>query len=228
VKHIRRYLPLLFAGAFALPFASAQSTFDIGIGFGAVQDSASSTGIDNFTLATCTLGSTSTCVSTPSLSGFMLGVGGNLMLWKHFGAGAEVSFQPAKQNYVSLPVAGTGLTSDEIQSRATFYDFNGIVVPVRSKKASLQFSGGIGGMNLRFYENQSASTALTGNQSFNQFFGSSNHFQIHGGAGVQIYVTDHMFIRPQFDVHWVHNLTQYGRNTPIEAKVWIGYSFGGQ
>lgn len=228
MKNIRRYLPLLLAGAFAVPFVHAQSTFDINVGFGAVQDSASKTGIDNFTLATCSLGSSSTCVSTPSLSGFMMGVGGNLMLWKHFGAGAEVSFQPAKQNYVSLPVSGTGLTSDEIQSRATFYDFNGIFAPIRQKKYEVELAGGFGGMNLRFYENQSASTALTGNQNFNQYFGSSNHFQLHGGVGVQVYLTDHFFVRPQFDVHYVTNLNQYGRSTPIEAKVWIGYSFGGQ
>ncbi len=228
MKLIPRYLSLAFAGVLSVSFASAQSTFDINMGFGAVSDSAAKTGIDNTTLGSCAQGSSTTCVSTPSLSGFMLGVGGNLMLWKHFGVGAEVSFEPSKQNYVSLPVAGTGLSSDVIQSRTTFYDFNGIVVPVRSKKASLQLSGGIGGMNLKFYENQSANTALTGTQSFNQYFGSSNHFQIHGGAGVQIYLTDHFFVRPQFDVHYVHNLSQFGRSTPIEAKVWIGYSFGGQ
>jgi hypothetical protein len=228
VKLIRRYLPLVFAGVVCIPFASAQSTFDINMGFGAVSDSAAKGGIDNTTLNGCTVGSSTTCVSTPSLSGFMLGIGGNLMLWKRFGVGAEVSFEPSKQNYVALPVAGTGLSSDEIQSRTTFYDFNGIFVPVRSKKAQLQLSGGIGGMNLKFYENQSASTALTGSQNYNQYFGSSNHFQVHGGAGVQIYLTDHFFIRPQFDVHYVHNLTQFGRSTPIEGKVWIGYSFGGQ
>ncbi len=228
MKVIRRYAPLVLAGAFCIPFASAQSTFDVNVGFGAVTDSKAKTGVDNTTLNGCTVGSSTTCISTPSLSGFMLSFGGNLMLWKRFGVGAEVSVEPSKQNYVALPVAGTGLSSDEIQSRTTFYDFNGIFVPVRSKKASLQLSGGVGGMNLKFYENQSASTALLGSQSYNQYFGSSNHFQVHGGAGVQIYLTDHFFIRPQFDVHYVHNLTQFGRSTPIEAKVWVGYSFGGQ
>jgi hypothetical protein len=233
VKHIRRYLPLVLAGAFTIPFASAQSTFDINIGFGAVQDSSASTGIDTNYLDTnylgsCSIGAFAGCSKTSNLSGFMMGVGGNLMLWKHFGVGAEVSFEPGKSDYVSLPVAGTGLSADEIQSRSTFYDFNGIFVPVRAKKASLQLAAGFGGMNLKFYENQSASTALTGNQNYNQYFGSSNHFQVHGGAGVQIYLTDHIFVRPQVDVHWVHNLSQFGRSTPIEAKVWLGYSFGGQ
>lgn len=223
-----RHLPLVFAGAFCISVASAQSTFDVNMGFGAISDSAASTGIDSTTLLNCPLGGSTTCVQTPSLSGFMLGFGGNLMLWKHFGAGAEVSLQPGKQDYLSLPTAGTGLTSDVIQSRMTFFDVNGIAVPVRTKKASLQFTGGIGVANLRFYENASSSNALTGSQNFSQFAGSSNHFDVHGGAGVQVYLTDHVFVRPQFDLHYVHNLSQFGRSTVLEGTVWIGYSFGGQ
>jgi hypothetical protein len=235
VKRICRYLPLLLASASCIPFAAAQSTFDFNIGFGAIQDKAATQGTDNTTLNNCTLGSGTNpvtgeaCVATPSLSGFMLGFGGNLMLWKHFGVGAEVSIQPGKQNYLALPVfAGTGLTSDEIQSRVTFYDFNGIVQPVKSKKAALDISGGIGGANIKFYENQSASTALLGTQSQSQFAGSSNHFQVHGGVGVQIYLTDHFFIRPQFDIHYVPNLTQWGNKVVTQEMVWVGYSFGGQ
>lgn len=223
-----RHLPLVLAGAFCIPFASAQSTFDVNMGFGALSDSKSTTGIDSTTLLNCPVGGSTTCVQTPGLSGFTMGFGGNLMLWKHFGAGAEVSFQPGKQDYLSLPTAGTGLTSDVIQSRMTFFDVNGIAVPVRTKKASLQFTGGIGVANLRFYENASSSNALTGSQNFSQFAGSSNHFDIHGGAGVQVYLTDHVFVRPQFDLHYVHNLSQFGRSTVLEGTVWVGYSFGGQ
>jgi hypothetical protein len=230
VKRICRYLPLLLASAACIPFAAAQSTFDINIGFGAVQDKAATIGTDNTTLNNCTLGSSTTCTATPSLSGFMLGFGGNLMLWKHFGVGVEYSTQPAKQNYLALPVfAGEGLTSDEIQSRATFYDFNGIYQPYKTKKMGIDLAGGVGGTNIKLYENQSASTSLLGNQSQSQFIGSHNHFQIHGGAGVQIYLTDKIFIRPEFDVHYVTNLTQqYGRKVVTQEMVWLGYSFGGQ
>lgn len=228
MKRIFRYLPLLVASASCVPFAAAQSTFDVSVGFGAVQDKAATVGLDNTTLNNCTLGSSTTCTSTPALSGFILGFNGNLMLWKHFGAGVEYVLQPGKQNYLALPVvAGQGLTSDEIQSRTTFYDFNGIVQPYKSKKASIDIAGGIGGANIKFYENQSASTSLLGNQSFNQFAGSSNHFQIHAGAGVQIYLTDKLFIRPQFDIHYVPNLNQWGSKIVTQEMVWIGYSFGG-
>jgi hypothetical protein len=237
VKLIRRYLPLVLAGAFCIPFASAQSTFDVNVGFGAVQDSAA-TGIDYTTNLLCASGSSTTCIPPNSLSGFMLGIGGNLMLWKHFGVGAEVSLQPAKQTYYTCPAAcvalingqsGGGISSFTEQSRTTFYDFNGIFVPVRSKKAQFQLSGGIGGANFKTYENfTAAATAITSSQSQSQYAGSLNNFQVHGGAGVQIYLTDHFFIRPQFDVHYVHNFTPFGRSTPIVAQVWVGYSFGGQ
>jgi hypothetical protein len=236
VKLIRRYVPLVLAGAFCIPFASAQSTFDVNVGFGAVTDSAAS-GIDYTTNLLCTSGSSTTCIPTKSLSGFMLGIGGNLMLWKHFGVGAEVSLQPAKTTYYECPASCVallnaqygGISSFTEQARTTFYDFNGIFVPVHSKKASLQLSGGIGGANFKTYQNfTAAATAITSSQSSSQYAGSLNKFQIHGGVGVQIYLTDHFFIRPQFDVHYVHDFTPYGRSTPIEAKVWVGYSFGGQ
>ncbi len=161
----------------------------------------------------------------------MLGFGGNLMLWKHFGVGAEVSIQPGQQNYLALPVfAGEGLTSDEIQSRTTFYDFNGIFQPVKSKKASLDFSGGIGGANhevlrgrIRQHRRCSATRA-----NVSQYFESANHFQVRGGVGVQFYLTDHIFLRPEFDVHYVNNLNQFGSKLVTQEMVWVGYSFGGQ
>jgi hypothetical protein len=231
VKRICRYLPLFVLPLLCLSLANAQSGVDVGVGFGGAFTSAASNGLDPNTLQTCTIGSNPTgagCASTPSLSAFMLGFGGDLMFWKHFGIGAEVNFQPNKQNYVNLNATAPslGLTSYSIQSRTTFYDFNGIYQPYKSKRAALKLSGGIGGANIKFYESGSSSNSLVGSQSFSQFFGSSNHFQVHGGAGVQIYLTEHVFIRPAFDVHYVHNLTQFGRNAVLEGTVWLGYTLG--
>jgi hypothetical protein len=57
--------------------------------------------------------------------------------------------------------------------------------------------------------------------------GSSNHFQVHAGVGVQIFLTEHVFIRPQFDFHYVPGLTdQFGSNMVPAAMVWLGYSIG--
>jgi hypothetical protein len=224
VKRICRYLPLFALPLLCLPLANAQSGVDIGIGFGGAFTSAAKNGLDG-NLNACTLGS-SGCIATPSLSAFMLGFSGDLMLWKHFGVGAEVNFQPTKHDFVTLDAASVGLSSYAIQSRTTFYDFNGIYQPVKTKRASLKLEGGIGGANIKFYQSGSQSTSLIGTQNFSQYFGSSNHFQIHGGAGVQIYLTEHVFLRPQFDVHYVHNLNQFGRNAVMEGTVWLGYTLG--
>jgi len=211
-----------------MQFANAQSGVDFGIGFGGAFAPAAKTGIDTNTLIGCTLGSVG-CAATPKLSEFMMGFNGDLMLWKHLGIGAEVNFAPAKQTYVSLQQQDVtqGVPSINLTDRVTLYDFNAILTPVTSKRAVLKLEGGIGGANIKFYESGTSTTAITGSQNFSQYFGSSNHFQVHGGVGVQIYIKEHLFIRPQFDIHYVHNLSQFGRNDIVRGSVWIGYTFGG-
>lgn len=226
MKHIGRYLPLFFLVLCCIQIAVAQSAFDLNVGFGAAQDKAASTGLDQNTLLNCTSGSS--CVKTPGLSAFMMGAGGDLMLWKHFGLGAQYTSQPARQKYAVLQPAAVSLGQPEIdlQSRVSFFDFNGIYQPISSKKASLQLGGGVGFANLKFYENVNGSNAVFGSFNQSQYAGSSNHFLVHGGIGVQIFVTDHIYIKPQFDIHYVHNFSQFGSNLVKAEMVWIGYSFG--
>jgi hypothetical protein len=228
VRRISLYLPLIFVLSCCVPLASAQSQFDLNIGFGAIHDSASSTQVDQ-ALQTCTANDAyPPCVSTPSLSGFVLGFGGDLMLKKKFGIGAEVAFQPGKETYVNLnaSAASEGLNSLSFQSRMTLYDVNGIYQPISTKKVQLKLMGGIGGANLKFYEAGSSSSVL-GNQSESQYAQSSNHLNVHGGVGVDVFITDHIFVRPEFDVHYVPNLNQnFGSNVVLQGMVWVGYSWG--
>ena len=72
----------------------------------------------------------------------------------------------------------------------------------------------------------SSTNAVIGSQNFSQYYASANHFNVHGGVGVQIYLTDHIFVRPEFDIHYVPNLTQFGSNVILEGMVWVGYSWG--
>jgi len=231
VKSICRYLPLLAVLLVSIPLVHAQAGFDIAVGFGAAQAKATGTGLEgdpnsqNF-FNTCTISTSATCANSKSLGGFFMGVQGALMLWKHFGVGAEVTIQPGKQDYVTFPQSTVNAGGFNLQSRATFYDFNGIIQPIRSKKAAFQLIGGFGGTNLKFYASGSTTDAVIGTQKFSQFYGSSNHFQLHGGAAVTIYVTEHMFVRPEFDLHYVHNFSQFGRNVVTQEMVWIGYTLG--
>ena len=209
MKRICRYLPLLFC----ISFANAQSAVDVNLGFGTAHAKASGSGIDQNTGLACTTGST--CLLSPSLGGFFLGFGGGVMVNKHFGFGAEAVLQPAKQDYAGL------------QARQTFYDVNAIYAPVNEKKVALRLEGGIGGAKTSFSITQSScvGTAVCSSQS--QPVGNSSHFQIHAGVGVQLFVTEHIFIRPQFDLRYIPNFTtQYGSNVVPAGMVWVGYSLG--
>jgi hypothetical protein len=203
------------------------------VGFGAVTDKASSTGIQsdptsNNYFGGCSAPGSGTCVPTSKLSGFSLGFGANLMLWKHFGVGLDAVMQPGKANYAQLPsYPVSGYPAITLKSRVTFYDINGIYQPVNTQKVTFQVIGGIGGANTKFYETASASGSPLGASNSSQYLQSANHFQVHAGAGVQIYLTDHVYIRPQFDMHFVPNFTeQFGSKVAMSGMIWLGYTFG--
>jgi len=211
-------LPVLLC---ALPAAQAQSAVDFNVGFGSAWDSSNGAGVDNLNSTTNALGpciphsSDPNCQATGTLGGFFLGFGGDIMFKEHFGAGAEVNFQPSRQNYGPL------------QSRETFFDFNGVYQPITKKRATLQIQGGIGTARTSFVVSQSACVGTAVCTTSTSPIGSSTHFQVHVGAGVQIALTDHIFLRPQIDLHYVPSLTdQYGRNAVPEATIWLGYRFG--
>jgi hypothetical protein len=226
VKKICRYLPILSLPLLCVPFASAQSSVDFMVGFGGAHDSASSSGLDNTDLSQCSpIGGTDasggTCQSTSALSGFFLGIGGDVMLYKHFGVGAEVSFQPAKSQLFNS-------TYGPVDFRQTFYDFNGIYAPVNTKRMTLQLQGGVGGARTGL---SISSSTCVGSACVTQAepVVNANHFQVHVGVGLSIFVTEHIFIRPQFDLHYVPNLTNqpgFGSNAVPEGTVWLGYNFG--
>jgi hypothetical protein len=220
---VRRYLFLFMLALVCATFANAQSGFDVGIGFGGSRAPAADTGID-VNLNACTNGSAG-CQKTPSLNSFMMGFRGELIAWGRFGIGAEYNFEPAKKDYVVFPAQNN--FSYALKSRVGFYDFNAIVVPVKTSRASLKLEGGIGGAQIKFYESGTSTSALVGTQRYTQYFGSSNHFQVHAGGGLQIYPTGgNWWIRPEVDVHYVRNLEQFGRNTVLRYSVWLGYTLG--
>ncbi len=227
MKRVFRFLSLPLLLLCCLQFANAQSLIDLNLGFGAAQNKASNTGIDQVTFGSCNL-SAPGCSPTSSMNGFFMGFGANLMLWKHAGFGMNASLQPGKTDYATIPGnAAIGFGPTTIQSRVIFYDFDGILQPVNTKKATLQLIGGFGGANTRFYTNYVASGSPLGSSNFSQYASSANHFQVHAGVGVQFYLTDKVFVRPQIDFRYVPNFTeQFGRNTVTQEMVWIGYTIG--
>ena len=217
MKRIFRYLPLLSLLPLGVPFASAQSAVDFNIGFGGAWDSANKSGIDNNTGNTCTPTGTNstTCSALPTLSGFFLGIGGDVMVKDKFGVGINFSVQPAKQDYGPL------------QERQSFYDFNAIYRPIATKKAALNLEAGIGGARTSFSFTQTGCVGTAVCSTSTSPVGSAGHFQEHLGVGVQVMLTEHFFVRPQFDVHFVNGFTdQFGRTVVPQAMVWVGYNLG--
>jgi hypothetical protein len=205
---------------FGASLASAQTSFDINLGFGTAWDSANSGGIDNATslnaFGSCVIGSGDPdCQSLPKLDGFFLGFGGDLMLYKHLGVGFEANLQPSRETYGPL------------SSRQLFYDVNGIYAPISTKRVALQLQGGIGGARTSFAFTESGCVGTAVCTSSTEPVGNASHFQVHVGVGVNIFVTTHIFVRPEFDFHYVPGLTnQFGSDAVPEAMVWVGYSFG--
>jgi hypothetical protein len=215
VKRICRYLPFALL-LFCAPLVRAQGSFDVAMGFGTARDKATGLGIDSNTFLSCTPSSSSTtCETTPGLGRLFMGFEGDAMLNKHLGFGGELNFQPTKGDYGPL------------QYRQLFYDFNGLYAPVNRKKVQLRIEGGVGGAHTGFSYSQTAcvGTAVCRTQTVS--VGTSNHFQVHVGAGVQIYVKGHFFVRPQFDFREVPGFTdQFGTNRAFGGTVWVGYNFG--
>jgi hypothetical protein len=221
VRLAGRYFPFLALFAFGASLASAQSAVDIGMSFGTAWDKSNGTGIDNAASANAFGGcSTSSgdidCLPTSSMNGFFLGFGGDVMLYKKIGVGAEFQLEPAQKTYGPL------------QDRQLFYDFNGIYQPIANKRFALRIEGGVGGARTSFAYSQSGCVGTAVCTTSTEPVGSATHFQVHAGVGLQIYVTEHIFIRPQFDYRYVTNLTQqFNSNSVPAATIWIGYNLGG-
>lgn len=220
MKKICRYLPILSLALLCASLANAQSSVDFRLGFGTARDSSnggciSSSSFTGYSSPSQDPLGASDCPQNPSLGGFFMGFGGDVMLWKHFGIGADADVQPTRSNYGPLLY------------RQAFYDINAIYAPVNTKRVSVHLEGGIGGAHTGFGINQSGCVGTAVCSTSIVPVGSSNHFDIHAGLGISLYVTEHIFIRPEFDLHYAPGLTdQFNSNVVPAGMVWVGYTFG--
>jgi hypothetical protein len=218
MKSIYRCVSLLALLLFVVPFAGAQPSIDFGIGFGTAQVKSNGSGIYGvnsvFAFDSCNPGSGNpNCLATPSLNGLFMGFSGGVMFTKYFGFGAQYSFQPGRDDYGPL------------QYRQHFYDFNGIFAPVTKERFAVKLQGGIGGARTSFSFDESSCIGTAICQNYTSSLGSSNHFQVHGAVGVDIFLTDYFFIRPQFDLRYVTNFTeQFGSHMVPQGMLWIGFA----
>jgi hypothetical protein len=212
VKSNCRYLLLIsFLLLFCIPFAAAGSG-TVSLGFGTNHVKANGFGTDVASGSGCYLDpSNPDCLANPGLNGLALGFGADMLPWKHAGFGLDVSFLPAKGNY------------GPFQFRQTFYDFNGIYAPVNGKRFVVKLKGGIGGAKTGVSYDETSCYGIGVCQTYSSSLPSANHFQLHAGAGVEIYATKSVFLRPEFNFRHVTNFTeQFGKNNVIGGMLWLG------
>ena len=206
-----RLLGSILLTAFAMSIsaipASAQLSPDVFFGVGTAVAPANGEMLDTY--------GDGTLYGTPRLGGTFGKLGADLMLTRQFGISGETDFRFSQGAYAGLSY------------RPLFYDFNGVWTPTsrRFKRLVPELQAGLGGVNVRFYQPNSYCDSFAGCSSSNQFLESSNHFQVHLEAGVRIYATEHLFIRPQVDAHYVNNFFQFGSNWVPEYGASIGWSF---
>ncbi|MBV8865154.1 MAG: hypothetical protein JO210_07105 [Acidobacteriaceae bacterium] len=201
---------LLFASllTFGAGLTQAQTGFDAFFGVGTASAPSSNQSIDTY--------NSGNLYGTPSMGGTFGKAGGDFLITPHFGINGQVDFRFSQGAYAGLTY------------RPTFYDFNGVWLPVgnRFKRVVPELQAGLGGVNLKFYYPNSYCDAFAGCRSNNQYIESSNHLQVHLAAGVRFYVSRSLFIRPQVDASWVNNFYQFGSNWVPEYSAAVGWSFG--
>lgn len=196
---------LISCGLFVASQLSFAQSVNAYFGVGTATDSSSNAQIDTF--------GTGNPFTTPSLGGAMLDAGASVMFTKHYGVGADVNWRASRGNYAGLLY------------RPVFYNFDGVWEPVSTKRFEPEIHAGLGGMHIGYSFNQTECDQFVGCQTFNQSVETSSHFQLHAAAAVRIYLTDHVFVRPAVDAHWVNNFFQFGSNWVPEYSVGLGYSF---
>jgi hypothetical protein len=162
---------------------------------------------------------TGACEPASTMGGVFGVIGGDVMIWSHFGVNVEDSFRFAQASYLPLGA---------LNVRPSFYDFNALYQPTSSDSRIVPvFEGGIGGSKVSLYINQQACATLPICVNSSQFVASANHFQVHAAVGVKFYVKSSVFIKPQVDIHYAPHFNQeYGSDLSPQYTISVGYTFG--
>ncbi len=206
MKLIRTAMPVFLAIFGGIQALHAQSTVNVYYGIGTATDSSSNQQIDTF--------GTGNPYVTPKLGGSFSDIGASFMFSKHYGLGADYSFRNSQAAYAGL------------NYRPSFYNFDAIVQPGRTKHFVPELRAGLGGVNVSYSYSSTNCDAFAGCSTSNQYVESAHHFQVHMEVAARYYVTDHVFVRPAVEAHYVNNFSQFGSNWVPQYSIGVGYSFG--
>jgi hypothetical protein len=169
--------------------------------------------------AGCTTGQlldtfTDACENGPTMGGLFGTVGADYMIKPKIGINGEYTFHFHQNPY---------LPNEGLTMRPSFYDLNGFWQPFGGRFAPF-VGGGVGGARLALRFN--SSNCVTGSCGSFTPPSSSNYYQLHLAVGGKIYIHGSIFVKPEFDLHYVFNLQPFGRNTVIGYTISGGYTFG--
>lgn len=150
---------------------------------------------------------------TPSMGGgTYLSVSGDILPWKNFGFGGEVSWRASQNLYLGYQ-----------PYRPIFFSGNAVYAPKLGKHIGVDLTAGIGAESLRFYNNF-YTCGFAGCTNYT----SSNHFMGVFGGGVKFYARGGLFIRPEVRLYLIHDNFEFNSNHAVRPGVSIGYTFGGE
>lgn len=212
MKLIVRAFSIFFLFLLALavaPRAQAQS-FSVSFGAGTATDKAC---VQSDCLGQTDI-QTGNLDNAPKMTGAFGKIGADFLFNDHLGFGFQTDWKFSQGDYF-----GFGY-------RPEFFDLNAIYHPIPDKLTRGHFvpeiQGGIGAARVNSYV--TGSSVLTGTQS--ELFATSSHFLVHGGVGVKLYFKGGIFLKPQVDVLYVANFSQFGSDVVPEYSVSLGYTFG--
>jgi len=189
-------------------------------GLGSAKDRAGTTSNGTNTCPTGQLFDGLICEPGPTIGGLFGTFGVDVRFKRHLGINAEYAFHFKEVPFLPL---------DSLNMRPAFYDVNVMWMRVAGNRIAPLLEGGAGGARLGL--RSTSTTPITGITNLSSFPAGSrpNHAQLHFGAGLKFYVKGNIFVKPQFDLHYVFNFTdQFGRNLVPQYSGSVGYTFGGR
>lgn len=202
MKSILSAAVLLLVGLSASRLQVCAQEVDAYLGVGTTRASSNGQQIDTF--------GDNTLYATPKMGGVFPDFGINVLFNKQVGVGWTASWKWASSDYAGL------------RYRSTFHVFDGILQPARfrTRRFVPELRAGIGMTSMHFeFDDQQSCDQVPGCPS-------SHFFLAHVAGAARLYVSDHVFVRPAVDVHFVNHFFPFGSHWVPRYSMSLGYSFG--
>ncbi|MGH9477149.1 MAG: hypothetical protein ACRD1C_12580 [Terriglobales bacterium] len=143
--------------------------------------------------------------SLPKLGGGLFPSAGADLFLGPVGIGGEVSFRA---------------TTNSSGLRPTYYDFNVLLAPVHITRSIIpELMLGLGSQDIHGITGLASCGSLSNCSTY-----AGNHLAAHVGVAAKVFITEHIFLRPEAHFYFIHNNTAFPN-----AQRWgvsLGYSFG--